>query len=127
PHFTNSSAEMDAGLANLHARVLAMETQLQAQQALFELLRTKIRPLALALGCCPECLVGVDGCPKCLGQSGGGGFQPEQALLRALVVNPLALCGIPLNLGESQESQSSHRPRNNSITNKRSKSWPKKR
>ena len=46
--------QSDADLANLNERVLAMEAQQQTQQALLEVLRTKIRPLALALGCCPD-------------------------------------------------------------------------
>src|SRR5205814_7880378 len=106
----------DAGLANLNARVSAMEEQLQAQQALFEILRTKSRPLALALGCCPECLVGVEGCPKCLGRSGVGLFPPDQALLRALIVNPLAARGVPLTLVETQEPRLNHQSENKPVT-----------
>jgi len=116
----------DAGLANLNARVSAMEEQLLAQQALFELLRTKSRPLALALGCCPECVVGVDGCPKCLGRSAVGLFPPDQTSLRALIVNPLAARGVPLTLGETPESRLNHQSEKKPVTKKRSKSWPKK-
>jgi hypothetical protein len=109
----------DADLATLNERVLAMEAKQQAQQALVEVLRTKIRPLALALGCCPDCIVGVEGCPKCLGRSKVGQFQPDQALLRALVVNPLIARGVPLNLSETKESRPVQQPENHSATKKR--------
>jgi len=115
-----------AALANLHARVGAMETQLQAQQALFEMMRARIRPLALALGCCPDCIVGVDGCPRCWGQSKVAHFQPDYKLLRAQVLDPLAARGVPLTPSETPRSRPSRQSKNKSITKKRSKSWPKK-
>ena len=86
-------SEPDAGaddLANLHDRVLALEAQQEVQQALFEALRIKIQPLALALGFCPECLAGIEGCPKCGGQSKVGHYPPDYALLEAQVIAPLA-------------------------------------
>jgi hypothetical protein len=85
-------------LSDLQDRVLARE----AQQALLELLRSKIRPLALALGCCPECLVGAAGCPKCWGQSKVGLYPPDYMLLEAEVVSPLAALGVPLVLNERE-------------------------
>ena len=111
--------QSDADLANLNERVLAMEAQQQTQQALLEVLRSRIRPLALALGCCPDCIVGVEGCPKCLGQSKVGQFQPNQALLRALVINPLIARGVPVSLSETQESRPIKQAKNSSVTKKR--------
>ena len=95
---------------------------LAAQDALLDVLRSKIRPLALALGCCPECVVGVEHCPKCDGQSRVGLFEPDRKLLRALVVNPLIERGIPLSASETQRMRSSPRSQNDSETNKRRKS-----
>lgn len=83
-------------LAKLQERVLAME----AQETVLSILRNRMRPLALALGCCPECLVGVDGCPKCWGQSRVAYYPPDVSLLEAQVVNPLAARGVPLQLNE---------------------------
>jgi hypothetical protein len=85
-----------SSLAKLQERVLAME----AQETVLSILRNRMRPLALALGCCPECLVGVDGCPKCWGQSRVAYYPPDVSLLEAQVVNPLAARGVPLRLGE---------------------------
>jgi hypothetical protein len=113
-------------LATLQDRVLAMEAAQQAQQALFEALRTKIRPLALALGCCPECLVGIDACPRCWGRSGVGHYQPDYALLDAQVVGPLAACGVPLVLERAPSTDARRRRSKPSATKKGSKSWPKK-
>lgn len=127
PHVRNVGTNGDAGdLTNLHSRVLAMEAQQAAQQALFEVLRSKIRPLALALGCCPECLVGVDGCPKCWGRSQVAHYPPDYGLLRAEVVDPLAAHGVPLSLSEAQESRTGRQSGGNFETKKRSKPWPKK-
>ena len=103
PHAEGPVSETDANandLTNLQDRVLAMEAQQEVQQALFETLRIKIRPLALALGCCPECLVGVEGCPKCWGQSRVAHYPPDYTLLEAQVVSPLAARGVPLVLNE---------------------------
>lgn len=109
-------------LTNLNARVLAMEAQLEAQQAQFELFCTKIRPLALALGCCPECLAGVEGCPKCLGRSRVAHFPPDYTLLEALVVSPLAARGVPLILEERKVSDTGRQYRKSSPKRRRSKS-----
>lgn len=113
-------------LANLNARVLAMEAQQEAHQALFDLLRSKIRPLALALGCCPECLVGVEGCPKCWGRSRVAHYPPDYTLLETHVVNPLAARGVPLVLSEREVSHTGRQSRQSSATRKRSRPWPKK-
>jgi hypothetical protein len=85
-----------SSLAKLQERVLAME----AQEAVISILRNRMQPLALALGCCPECLVGLDGCHKCLGQSRVAYFPADVSLLEAQVVNPLAARGVPLQLNE---------------------------
>lgn len=108
PHRAKASAhETDADaddLAKLHDRVVSLEAQQAMQEALFEGLRIKIRPLALALGCCPDCMVGVAGCPKCGGASNVGHYPPDYALLEALVVSPLAARGVPLCLEEKKVS-----------------------
>jgi hypothetical protein len=98
PHAEPRVGKAASDFTNLQDRVLAMETQQEAQQALFVLLRSKMRPLALALGCCPECLVGVDLCPKCWGRSRVAHFPPNYGLLEAQIVKPLAACGVPLVL-----------------------------
>lgn len=113
-------------LASLHDRVLAMEAQQEAQQALFDVLRAKIRPLALALGCCPECLVGVEGCPKCWGQSKVAHYKPDYTLLATNVVNPLAARGVPLVLSDWPAPAADHHSRQSTATRKRSRPWPKK-
>jgi hypothetical protein len=91
----------------------------EGQQALLELLRIKIRPLALALGCCPECLVGIDGCANCWGQSKVGYYPPDHRLLEAAVIRPLAARGVPLVLNEGKTQKPI-------ATRKRSRSWPRK-
>lgn len=91
----------------------------ETQQALLELLRIKIRPLALALGCCPECLVGIDGCPNCWGQSKVGYYPPDHRLLEAAVISPLAARGVPIVLNEGTTQKPN-------ATRKRSRSWPRK-
>ena len=85
-----------SSLAKLQKRVVAME----AQETVLAILRNRMRPLALALGCCPECLVGVEGCPKCWGQSRVAYYPPDVSLLEAQVVNPLVSRGVPLQLNE---------------------------
>jgi hypothetical protein len=105
-------------LTDLQDRVLAME----AQQTLFELLRSKIRPLALALGCCPECLVGVDLCPRCWGQSKVAHYPPDHALLEAQVVRPLAARGVPLVLRQRTVSSAAK----STGVRRRRRPWPKK-
>lgn len=95
----DADADTDADtLTNLQARVQTMEAQQQAVVALLEGFQIKIRPLALALGSCPDCFVGVDGCPTCLGRSNVAHFEPDVALLQAHVVGPLAARGVPLVL-----------------------------
>ncbi|HEY6718034.1 MAG TPA: hypothetical protein VI232_16965 [Reyranella sp.] len=96
PGAPDSPMNGSSSLAKLQERVLAME----AQETVLSILRNRMRPLALALGCCPECLVGVDGCPKCWGQSRVAYYPPDVSLLEAQVVNPLAARGVPLRLGE---------------------------
>src|SRR4030095_15000814 len=103
PHVSETDADAD-DLASLHDRVLALEAQQEMQQALFEALRIKIQPLALALGCCPECLVGIEGCQKCGGQSRVGHFPPDYALLETQVITPLAARGVPLSLNKKKVS-----------------------
>ena len=96
PGAADSPLNGSSSLSKLQERVLAME----AQETVLSILRNRMRPLALALGCCPECLVGVDGCPKCWGQSRVAYYPPDVSLLEAQVVNPLAARGVPLRLGE---------------------------
>ena len=107
---------------DLQDRVLAMEAHQEAQQALFEVLRSKIRPLALALGCCPECLVGVDGCPNCWGRSKVAHYPPDYTLLQTQIVSPLAAHGVPLVLNAGEISNA----REPTATRKRSKPCLKK-
>jgi hypothetical protein len=122
-----NDADVSTGdFASLQDRVLAMEAQQEAQQALFEVLRTRIRPLALALGCCPECLVGVEGCPKCWGQSKVAHYKPDYTLLATQVVNPLVARGVPLVLSEMPASRADHHSAKSTATSKRSRPWPKK-
>lgn len=92
--------------ADLQDRVLAMEAQQEAQQAMLGMLRSRMRPLALALGCCPECLVGVELCPSCGGRSKVAYYPPDYTLLEAQVVKPLAARGVPLVLSEKKKSDS---------------------
>lgn len=103
----NDSPLNGSSLAKLQERVLAME----AQETVLSILRNRMRPLALALGCCPECLVGVDGCPKCWGQSRVAYYPPDVSLLEAQVVNPLAARGVPLQLGEPNRPRASEADR----------------
>jgi len=110
-------------LQDLHDRVLAMEAQQDAQQALFETLRKKSRPLALALGCCPLCFVGIEGCPGCQGRSRVGMHPPDHALLESQIVQPLAECGVSMVVTDATARRSS---KASTATRKRSKTWPKK-
>lgn len=88
----------DAELEKLGARLTAVEAQHQQLLTLLETVRTKMRPLAQALGCCPECLVGVEGCPVCWGKSTVAANPPDLELLQARIVDPLAASGVPLQL-----------------------------
>jgi hypothetical protein len=88
----------DAELAKLGARLTAIEAQHQQLRTLLATVQIKMRPLAQALGCCPECLVGVEGCPACWGKSTVAANPPDLELLQARIVNPLAASGVPLQL-----------------------------
>jgi hypothetical protein len=120
PHVSETDSDAD-DLASLYDRVLALEAQQEMQQALFEALRIKIKPLALALGCCPECLVGIEGCQKCGGQSRVGYYPPDYALLEAKVVTPLAARGVPLSLNKKKVSGTGSPSRATTTTRKESK------
>ena len=99
-------ANTDSGdMTELRARVLAMEAQHEVHRILLETLRAKMRPLALALGCCPECLVGVVGCPRCWGRSKVAHYPPDYALLEMQVVSPLVTRGVPLTLRATAEPE----------------------
>jgi hypothetical protein len=89
-----------AELQQLNARLTAIEAQHQQLLTLLETVRTKMRPLAQALGCCPECLVGIEGCPCCWGKSAVGSNPPDLELLKARIIEPLAASGVPLQLNE---------------------------
>lgn len=108
-----------SSLAKLQDRVLAME----AQETVLSILRNRMRPLAMALGCCPECLVGVEGCPKCWGQSRVAYYPPDVSLLEAQVINPLAARGVPLALKEPRRSGPG---KSSTAARKRSRSWSRK-
>ena len=123
PHVTDAD---DGDLVTLSERVLALEAQQEMQQALFEALQIKIKPLALALGCCPECVVGIAGCAKCGGRSKVGLYPPDYALLKAQIVTPLAARGVPLSLSENKASGKRRRSVATTTTRKESKSWSQK-
>jgi hypothetical protein len=120
PNAHENDADAD-DLARLHDRVEGLEAQQAMQEALFEGLRIKIRPLALALGCCPECVVGIVGCPKCGGVSKVGHYPPDYALLEAQIVSPLAALGVPLCLEEKKVSGTGRRPKATTTTRKEKK------
>jgi len=88
-------------LRQLTERLNAIEAQNQQVLSLLEMVRTKMRPLAQALGCCPECLVGVEICPACWGKSAVGGNPPDPELLKTYIVEPLAASGVPLRLNNA--------------------------
>jgi hypothetical protein len=111
-------------LANLQDRISALEAEHAMQQAMFEQLRIKIRPLAQALGCCPECFIGIFGCGTCGGRSSVGSYRPDYALLEELVIKPLAERGVPLNLAQAKTSARARQ--SNESTAKEKKLWPKK-
>ena len=111
-------------LANLQDRISSLEAEHAMQQAMFEQLRIKIRPLAQALGCCPECFIGIFGCGTCGGRSRVGSYSPDHALLEELVIKPLADRGVPLNLAQAKTSARARQ--SNESTAKEKKSWPKK-
>jgi hypothetical protein len=96
PQMEPSADNME--LKQLTERLSAIEAQNQQVLGLLEMVRTKMRPLAQALGCCPECLVGVEICPACWGKSTVGGNPPDAELLKTYIVEPLAAGGVPLRL-----------------------------
>src|SRR5262249_32059741 len=106
PRTYRSSQRADAftvepdGMADLRARVNAMEAQQATVEAILAGFQMKVRPLALALGSCPECFVGIDGCPRCSGLSRVGQNAPDVELLQTLIVAPLAERGVPLALNK---------------------------
>ncbi|OQW33441.1 MAG: hypothetical protein A4E19_03310 [Nitrospira sp. SG-bin1] len=111
----------DAGvneLTDLQDRVAAMEAQQEVQQALFELLRSKIRPIALALGCCPECLVGMVGCLKCKGRGKVAYYPPDHMLLESQIGTPLAVRGVRLIFSERNVSGTGREGRETTTTTK---------
>ena len=93
-------------LQQLGARLSAIETQHQQLLTLLETVRTRMRPLAQALGCCPECLVGVEGCPCCWGKSTVGSNPPDLELLKARIIEPLAASGVQLELNDATRHRS---------------------
>jgi hypothetical protein len=113
-------------LANLQDRISSLEAEHAMQQAMFEQLRIKIRPLAQALGCCHECFVGVFGCGTCGGRSSVGSYPPDHALLEELVIKPLADRGVPLNLAQAKTSGRARQSNESTVNTKEKKSWPKK-
>jgi len=94
---TESGAD-SVELQQLTDRLNAIEAQNQQVLGLLEMVRSKMRPLAQALGCCPECLVGVEICPACWGKSAVGANPPDVELLKSYIVEPLAAGGVPLRL-----------------------------
>jgi len=95
-----AGAPDDTELRELNARVEAAEGQTRQVITLLEAVRSKMRPMAQALGCCQECLVGIEGCPACWGKSTVGGQAPDLELLESQIVEPLAASGVPLRLGQ---------------------------
>lgn len=110
----NSSSRVDSESSNddlkaTQERMAALEEQCETQQAIFEMLRKKIRPLALALGSCTECLVGVELCPKCAGRGKIGASKPDCALLEEEIIAPLVAQGTPIILQVKKRTQSARR------------------
>jgi hypothetical protein len=100
-----NGTEADANarhLARIQERLSTLEIQHELQQAMFDELRTRVRPLALALGCCPECFVGIAGCQKCGGRSSVGTYPPDEVLLEEQVIGPLVAHGVQLRLREKK-------------------------
>ncbi len=127
PEFRGSqnAEERQSDLAQLYERVTALEgllsdqqAELAAQQAMLQTVRARIRPLALALGCCPECVVGLELCPKCFGKSEVGYYEPDPESLRTLVLGPLAARGVTLSAGVELEPRLRRRARNGSTREK---------
>src|SRR5574341_1344295 len=116
----------DAELSDLNERLHAIEAQYELLLGVLETVRTKMKPLAASLGCCPECLVGVTGCHKCLGKSKVGYYEPDAALLQSVIVDPLAARGVPLALVETPPRPARRAADDSPETRTRSKQWPRK-
>lgn len=117
-------AQHDADVSDLEARLEAIESQYELLLGMLEAVRTKMKPLAAALGCCPDCMVGVAGCFRCLGKSRVGYYEPDRSLLQAEVVGPLAVRGLPLTFDEAPPRPA--RQANEEPTRARTKQWPRK-
>ena len=102
PESDSHSSDLEA----MQERLSTLESQYELQQAIFETVRKKIRPLALALGSCPECLVGVELCAKCAGHGKVGAYPPDYAMLSEEIIAPLVAQGTPLSLRVKKESKS---------------------
>jgi len=111
---SSKRSESDSHSSDLEAmqeRLSTLESQYELQQAIFETVRKKIRPLALALGSCPECLVGVEVCVKCAGRGKVGAYPPDYAMLSQEIIAPLVAQGAPLSLRVEKESKTARRTR----------------
>jgi hypothetical protein len=109
---SSRAAESESSNDDLKAmqeRMSALEEQCELQQTIFDMVRKKIRPLALALGSCPECLVGVELCPKCAGRGKVGAYKPDEAMLNQEIIAPLVAQGTPLTLRAKKESKPARR------------------
>jgi hypothetical protein len=115
----------NGSLSDMDGRLKAIEAQYELVLGLLETVRVKMRPLAASLGCCPECLVGVAGCHKCLGKSRVAYYEPDPSLLQSEVVSPLAARGVPLSLKEAA-ARPARRASEPTATRTRSKQWPRK-
>jgi hypothetical protein len=115
----NQSA--DEHLKRMQERLSALETQHEMQQAIFDMVRQKIRPLALALGSCIECLVGVPMCAKCGGRGKVGAYAPDTALLTEEIIKPLVTQGTPLSLQVKKDPKSARRTRGQTTNHKEHK------
>jgi hypothetical protein len=120
------TVEEDAALASLHDRLRAIEAQYELLLGVLDAVRTKMRPFAASLGCCPECLVGVAGCHRCLGKGKLAYYEPDTALLQSAIVDPLRARGVPLTLGEPAPRPARRTSEEPPVTRTRSKQWPKK-
>jgi hypothetical protein len=96
-------------LTALQERLTALEEQCELQQTIFETVRKKIRPLALALGSCTECLVGVELCPKCAGRGKVGAYKPDESMLHQEIIAPLVAQGTPLTVRPKKQPKSARR------------------
>jgi len=122
-----TGADADARqLARLQDRLSTLEIQHEMQQAVFDDLRRRIRPLALALGCCPECFAGVVGCQKCGGNSRVGLYPPDEALLEEQIVSPLVALGVQLRLGETKAAVRGRQSNESTAKTKETKTWQRK-